>query len=238
VKPRPGVTVVGFSGPDGSGKSSLLTATAGAADHRGVPVHTTYLYGCVACRNLRLQGPLPRAVWSPGTVALEWPGAPSPAQPSRWHRIHAAIDTAELAVRLQLACHRAGRTARRAHSDVLVLTDRTPLDTLVKHDPPEGGWITQRLHVLGKRYASIALLDAGSDVLSARDGEHAAAGLERTRDNYRRWSGRMTGVRTVSTQAASAEELAREVLDHVLGRGAGSAHLRRVPTGPEADSSS
>jgi hypothetical protein len=238
VKPGPAVTVVGFSGPDGSGKSTLQRAVADAAAARGAPVHTVYLYGCVACRNLRLPGRLPRAVSSPGTAALEWPDAAHRVRPSRWQRIHAAIDTAELALRLRLACHVAGRTARRAGRDALVLTDRTPLDTLVKHDPPEGGRLTQRLHVLGGRYATIALLDAGSEVLSARDGEHAAAGLERARDGYRRWSGRLSGVRTVSTQASSPDELARAVLDDILGRDTGSAHRLGPGTSPTEDNSS
>jgi hypothetical protein len=201
-------------------------------------VHTVYLYGCVACRNLRLPGRLPRAVSSPGAAALEWPGAAQQGHPSPWQRVHAAVDTAELALRLRLACHLAARAARRAQRDALVLTDRSPLDALVKHDPPEDGWITQRLHGLTGRYATLALLDAGSEVLSARDGEHAAAGLEQARDGYRRWSGRVSGVWTVSTQATLPDELAREVLDHVLGRDTEAAQRGGPGSGATGDSSS
>jgi hypothetical protein len=200
-------------------------------------VHTVYLYGCVACRNVGVPGFLRRTVSSPGTVALERPDSADRVRSSRWQRLHAAIDTVELSLRLHLACRRAGRTARQERCDVLVLTDRTPLDALVKHDLPEHSWTAQRLQTLGGRYAAIALLDAGSDVLAARDGEHAAAGLERARDTYRRRSGRMAGVRTVSTQATSSDGLAREVLDHVLARGAGSARTPETANYPAADSS-
>jgi glycosyltransferase involved in cell wall biosynthesis len=235
VKPAVDLTVVGFSGPDGSGKSSLVEAVAEAAAGRGVPVHTVYLYGCVVCRNVRLDGSLRTFHASPGTAALEYPDAPRGVRTS-WHRVHAAVDTAELALRLRLACRRARRTARRTGHGVLLLTDRTPLDTVVKHDPPEGGFPTRWLRALGRRYASITLLDARSDVLAARDGEHGVAGLERAQDGYRQWAGRMPGVRTLCTQQAPPEGLARKVLDHVLAGDAGSAAPGPGTPGPSTRS--
>lgn len=227
----PGVVVVGFSGPDGAGKSSLRTAVAAAAVARGWSVRSTYLYGCVVCRNLRPPGRLLHCVASPGTVALERPDASCrAARLSSWRRFHATIDSVELALRLRLVRAQARRTARRSGRDALVLTDRTPLDALVKHDPPADAWFARRLLALGSRYTSIALLDAGSDVLSARDGEHQAPGLQRAREGYGRWSGQMAGVWTVCTQSRTPDELARAVLDHVLDGEAGSRAGHRAAT--------
>jgi hypothetical protein len=232
------VTVLGFAGPDGSGKSSAVRAAADLATARGVPVHTVYLYGCVACRNLRVSRLLPPAMTSPGTIALESPQDPRRAEPSRWQRLHAAIDTAELAVRLTSARVRAGRTARRAGRGALVLTDRTPLDALSKHDPPRGSRVSHWLEALSGRYAVIALLDAGSDVLAARDGEHAGAGLERARDTYRRRAAELACVRTLSSHATPAEGLARDLLEQVLPPGGGGPQPFDAVGKPADDSSS
>lgn len=210
---EPAVTVVGISGPDGAGKSSLQRAMADAAVTRGMAVHTTYLYGCVVCRHLHLSGRLAGALSSPGT-----PGAgrlPPAGRPGPWQRIHALIDTAELALRLRIAVIRAGRVGQRR---ALLLTDRGPLDAVVKHDPPETGLTARWLRALAGRYAAITLLDAPGAVLSARDGEHAAAGLEAARESYRRWSARLPRVRILSTEATGSRDLAPAVLEDVLGQ--------------------
>lgn len=217
-----GPTIVGISGPDGAGKSSLQRALADAAVARGVAVRTTYLYGCVACRNLRLPGRLAGAVSSPGAVGVGRSGRAG--RSSLWQWMHALIDTAELALRLGLA--------RRGRRYSVLLTDRSPLDAVVKHDPPAAGLTARWLRALAGHYAAIVLLDAPADVLSARDGEHAAAGLESARESYRRWSARLPGVRIRSTEATGSDELARAVLDEVLDHAA-------VPAGqrPAGDSS-
>jgi hypothetical protein len=192
---------------------------ADAAVARGAAVRTTYLYGCVACRNLRPPGWLARFLSSPGTAGLGWPDKARRARPARWQLIHAAVDTAELALRLRLARRRAARAARRGRRHTLLLTDRSPLDAVVKHDPPAGGLTARWLRALAERYSAIALLDAPGTVLSARDGEHGPAGLERARESYRRWAALVPGVRILPTETASSDELAAAVLDDVLAAG-------------------
>lgn len=212
------VRLIGFSGPDGAGKSSLLAAAAAHAASAGLPVHTIYLYGCLACRNLWVPAWLRRAAGAHGTHTPQRPGeAPRPRRrPSRLQHLHAHLDTTELGVRLRLARWRAGH---RGDGPVVLLADRTPLDALVKHDLPADAPAVRRLHHHLRCFTVIALLDAPGDVLSRRDGEHTAAGLELTRSAYRRWAAAVPAVITLSTQTRAAAQLAGEVLGHAGVRG-------------------
>jgi hypothetical protein len=221
--------VVGLSGPDGAGKSTLLRVAADAAAGRGLPIRTTYLYGCVLCRNQRLPERFRRALASPGTVALEC--AEDPGGTTVWQRLHAGVDTVELAVRLALARRRSARLGRPV---VLLLTDRSPLDALAKHEPRDGGLTARWLRHLAGGYALIALLDAGGESLAARDGEHAAEGLDRARSAYRRWSTGMDRVLPIPTQELRPGDAARLLLDRAVGRDTGTRLVSTLPQDPAA----
>jgi hypothetical protein len=212
MRQRPHVIVVGVSGPDGSGKSSLLRAMADVASERGIGVRHAYLYGCVLCRSLRLPNGLRRVLSSEGTVALEFPGHQGGAPLSSFRRVHALLDTMELAGRLALSRWRAGRLSCKTDSGVLLLTDRSPVDTLVKHDPPYDSAVARLLRRLSQRYVVIAVLDAHERVLARRDGEHSAIGLQRARQGYGRWSAGGERMLRLSTDSASLHQLADRVL--------------------------
>jgi hypothetical protein len=231
---QPAVTVIGLSGPDGSGKSTLLGVTADVAGRRGLAVRTTYLYGCLLCRNVRLPGALRSAGASPGTLALQ--RADGPVGTARRHLVHAGIDTAELALRLALERRRAAREGHARRTDVLVLTDRTPLDALVKHEPPVRGLTARWLRRLSRRYSAIVLLDARSESLARRDGEHSAGGLEHARSGYRRWSALIDRVVPVSTEQLSPLEAAAVVLDAAAGGDGRAAQGSSTGSGPPMSS--
>ncbi len=226
-----GPVVVGFSGPDGSGKSSLSEAVARLAATRGAPAVRTYLYGCVACRHVRLPPVLRRALSGRGTLSLEAGQEPEGRSPTTVQRVHALVDAADLALRLDLGLRRARRQARRTGGPVLVLADRTPLDSMVKHDLPTGCSAVRLLRGQTARFACIALLDARSELLSQRDREHRPPGLELTRQAYRRWSADLPAVARLSSEDQPPERLAVLLLEELLPRGASAG---AAPQGPPA----
>ncbi len=212
------VHIIGFSGPDGSGKSTLLKATAAHARGEGLPVFTIYLYGCIVCRHGRPPRRLRNVVSGRGTIALETPEKASRLPPSALQRLHAHADTTELALRLKIALWRIGLKRRSDRSPVLLLTDRTPLDALVKHDLPEDAFAMRRLQRLLHQFTTVVLLDAGGDVLSQRDGEHTTRGLELTRTSYQRWSTGRRTVQALPTQGRSSQQLACALIAAIRNR--------------------
>ncbi len=212
------VHVIGFAGPDGSGKSTLLQATATHARGEGLRVCTIYLYGCIVCRHGRPPRRLSNAVSGRGTIALETPEKASRLPPSLLQRLHAHADTTELALRLKIAIWRIGRKHSSERSPALLLTDRTPLDALVKHDLPEDAFAMRRLQRLLRQFTTVVLLDARGDVLSQRDGEHTTRGLELTRTSYQRWSTGRPTVQALPTLGRSSQQLARALIAAIRNR--------------------
>lgn len=178
--------IIGISGPDGAGKSSAVAGLVRAHQPR---VSSVYLYGCIVCNRM------PPAAPSTGSGR---------ARP-RWIDLaHSVADALELLIRLALARRRAP----------VVITDRSPLDGLARHDPAPGS-LTHRLYMrAASRYDVIFLLDADASVLARRDAEHPTADLQRARDSFNVWSRRLTNV----TRVDVADEPVNAVVSRLSAR--------------------
>ncbi|AVV45724.1 glycosyltransferase [Streptomyces sp. ID05-04B] len=191
------ILLVGVSGPDGAGKSSLAGRVAKDLRGQGYAVATPYCYGCLVCRHLprRLRFRFTASVGerpSTGSGDGAWIG-----------RLHGWVDAAELAVRLAGAVVRARCTA--LGRPAAVVTDRGPLDGLVKFDPSPGSALTAVFTRLSRAYQVTLLLDAEPEVLAGRDGEFAVGPLADLRNDYRRWASRSRHVDVVNAAAPPAE---------------------------------
>lgn len=180
IRTRP--VVIGVSGPDGAGKSALVGGLARALRAGGTTVTTAYCYGCVLCRRLPSPGRGPSA--RPPRRAT---GLPSPARAA-----HCLLDCAELALRLAWAVLSA--RARARGRPAVVLTDRGPLDSMVKYAPAPGSWTGSLLSRLAAAYDTTLLLDADPRTLASRDGEHDPGLLAALRERYRTCAGRVPSV--------------------------------------------
>ncbi|SCL24169.1 Thymidylate kinase [Micromonospora rhizosphaerae] len=183
--------VIGFCGPDGAGKSSLVRELWGNLAESGFAVRRGYGYGCLLCRRFDQPSGIAGAAAGAVSNGRAADRLSSTTEPPTWRgrllrlarRLHGHIDAAELAVRLAaLRC-----TARLTRSAV-VMTDRGPLDGLAKHDPPPGSSLARRYLRLTSRYDILVLLDAPAELLARRDGEHTPEELEHWRLLYRRWA--------------------------------------------------
>jgi len=169
------VPIVGVSGADGSGKSTFAVALAESVHRAGGIASVLHLYGCVACRRVR-----PQAL--PARLAGRREAAPLRAA-------HALVDAAEAWLRLSAARRHLARRARRSAvaGAVMLVTDRSPLDGLAKHDPTTSAWPARAWLALAARYRCIVVLDAPAQVLALRDCDHGADDLERSRARFRAW---------------------------------------------------
>jgi len=176
------MVIVGVSGPDGAGKSTAVSGLGTRLAAEGVSVRQVYLYGCLACRR------------APGSSG----GGGSGARSGLVHRLHAIVDAAELATRLALATR--GRPA-------VLVTDRTPLDGLVKHGDLAGPrTLAGRLYrAAARRYSLIALLDAPASVLAERDRDHDEATLERLRRRFANAAAALPNVQEISSCNSGGE---------------------------------
>jgi ATPase subunit of ABC transporter with duplicated ATPase domains len=203
------VVVVGISGPDGAGKSTLARTLAADQAAAGAPIAEAYLYGCFICR--RSSKPL-RPPTRAGSLVVRRRGIVD-AVAELALRAHALLDALELSLALTRAERQA---AQRARGDAtgkaadlvddlpLVVTDRSPLDGLVKHQPGIGSSIAQAFLRSADRYSLIVLLDAPAAILAARDAEHSVAELELTRRRFLEWHQRLPNVARVDATAPDA----------------------------------
>jgi thymidylate kinase len=185
---RAGTRLVGIAGPDGSGKSTLAATLAA---RQGATV--VHLYGCVVCRRW------PGAPLSSGLAAELGHGSRRP----RWIRaLHAVVDAAEMTLTLEWAL----LAARLGHSR-LVVTDRTPLDALVRHEPRSRSLTCHWYLALARRYGAVLWLDGDPNTMAQRDGDHGAAELAAARTRFSWWSRQLRNVRRVEVASASPEEI-------------------------------
>ncbi|GAA2769132.1 glycosyltransferase family 4 protein [Streptomyces indiaensis] len=198
--------LVCVSGPDGAGKSSLVSRMTTDLRAHGYAVTTRYCYGCVVCRRL------PQRMRSRFTASPGKPGSPCSGIGAWVGRMHGWVDAAALAAGLTRARGRA-RLASRGRP-AAVVTDRGPLDGLVKIDPAPGSRLVAAFARLARTYQVNLLLDAEPAVLAERDGEYPSSALANCRDRYRQWAARLPSVRLVDA-AASPDAVAAEALTWV-----------------------
>ncbi|MFN2581404.1 MAG: hypothetical protein ABR498_01525 [Candidatus Dormibacteria bacterium] len=193
--------LVGVSGPDGAGKTTLVAGITASRQSHG-PTVRTYTYGCVICR----------------TFGGRDDASVPPRVRPRKQRLHPLVDALELTLRLRLADVRARRdhdNGRTSRDEITVITDRSPLDALAKHDLPPSSLATRWFLRLANRYDRILCLDAPAATLAAQDGEHTEAQLEDQRARFARWSRLIPAAARVpaegSNRAALADEVARSL---------------------------
>jgi thymidylate kinase len=182
------VYVVGLSGPDGAGKSTALGLLLRSLADEGAESVSVYLYGCLFCR--RISRPL-RRTGEGGRSRLA----------SFVLGTHALVDAFELWTRLSLAKTRARLLVARGTDTNIVLSDRSPLDGLAKHDPRGGSLVDRAFGRLARSYDLIAWLDAPPDLLAARDKEHAPSEFERQREAFTRWANLLPNVARIDASA-------------------------------------
>lgn len=205
---RRGGMVIAVSGPDGSGKSSLVRWLADGLAADGFSVATAYCYGCVMCRR-----------------SSDRAAGRSRSRPDRraWVlRCHAWIDAAELMIRLMAAWGRA--RLRPGRRPVAVVTDRGPLDGLAKFGPAPGSLGAALFASASRQYDVVLLLDAPADVLAARDGDHCRRELDEWRLRYQAWARFMPAVIQLDVRDLEPPAVAAEAIRAV------SARIRPAPT--------
>lgn len=194
----PPVRLIGISGPDGAGKTSLALELETRANRRGTCVGRTYLYGCVFCRRAR------------GGAELAPPPRVNEDVGRRGFRlVHGLTDAAELAIRLRLARWRVARRCGSGQTGLL-FTDRSPLDGLVKHQPRPGSLVERAYARLARGYDLLLELEAPTPVLLARDAEHDAGMLAVQAGRHVRVRGLLPQVEAIATGSRSTPEVADE----------------------------
>ncbi|MGW0121215.1 glycosyltransferase [Streptomyces sp. NPDC003327] len=241
--------LVAVSGPDGAGKSSLVRRVGTLLGERGFAVATVHCYGCFLCRRFPVP-PRVRAAEEPGRPAPPGSGTPGARDPGaqrpggdewarpagrperrgrRTRRAHAFLDAAELSTRIAAARLRV--SARARGREAVVVTDRGPLDGLVKFDPPARSRAARAFLRIADRYGLTLLVETGPETLRGRGWEETAGPPALWWARYRAWSGRLPrvasldGERAPSRVAATALEL---VLDAVRKRERDAAGRRHV----------
>ena len=211
---RGATALVGISGPDGVGKSTAAQAAVDLVAGEGGAALRVHPYGCLVCRTL---GRYVRPALSAG-------GSTSS------HGLHAAIDYAEMSLRIRFALLRARLCSVRGSTAGLriVVTDRSPLDGLVKHAPPLSArtrtWFTQ----LARRYDRIVVLDAPASLMAEQDREHREVDLEARRGDFAAWAEEMSAVVRLPAAGRRPRQIAAALI--------GSLRWERAPVAaPDAE---
>lgn len=195
-----GIRCIGFSGPDGSGKSSLARELVSLLHARGVPARVVYLYGCFVCRR-----------WPGGRKSRQ--GGAAGGLDRAIRLMHALVDFAELTLRLLFALISLWLAALAAHSRErpVLITDRSPLDGLVKFAPRAGSLPERLYRGAAESYEAILVLDAPTDILVMRDADHDADYLAMRRRAFLTSASRLHNVSSIDTAGESPVELAAAV---------------------------
>ncbi|HVA22190.1 MAG TPA: hypothetical protein VNN74_08870 [Candidatus Micrarchaeia archaeon] len=206
-------TVIGLAGPDGAGKTAASRALVALVRQQGGWAAAIHAYGCVVCRRTGGHAATGGRRASPGRpVARLWLG-------DRLAGAHAVVDALELRLRVSVAtrsarAHAPGARGRAGpqRAPALVVTDRTPLDGLVKFDPRPGSIAARAFAAQLRRYRLLAILDAPVAVLIARDPSSTIAELTRSREGFARHGRSLARVLSIDTGALTPVEVAVRVL--------------------------
>ncbi|MFF3757069.1 glycosyltransferase [Streptomyces sp. NPDC002185] len=204
-----GPLLVAVSGPDGAGKSSLVRRLSTLLRERGVTTVTTYGYGCFLCRRF----PAPPRAREDGDRRARRATDPE-ALASRAHAAHAFLDAGELAARLTSA--RLLARVRAHGGQAVVVTDRGPLDGLVKFDPPASSGAAAAFRRIAGRYGLTLLVETGPETLRARGWEESAGPPTAWWARYRTWSRRLAGITHLDGERAPSL-VAGTALERILG---------------------
>jgi hypothetical protein len=187
--------LVGISGVDGSGKTSLAARCVRHCEAAGGRPVAVYVYGCVVCRRWGGRPLSGTGAATGGTGRLV----------AVARTLHAHLDAGEMTLRLVGAVLTSGWRGGASP----VITDRSPLDGLVKHDPPPGSLVARWYLGVARRYDALLWLDGDCETLAARDREHTAVQLADARAGFGRWSARLPNVTRIDTTGAAASDVAR-----------------------------
>jgi len=201
------VRLVGVSGPDGAGKTTLVRALRGEAEIEHAHVVTFHPYGCVICRR-----------WPVPGARVDGPAVPPTRSLLRSAALrgHAVVDAAELNLRI-IAARAWLRLSGDADHPAIVITDRSPLDALAKHSAA-GPRVTHWILGLARSYDRILLLDAEGEVLAERDGEHSRGELARQRRRFLELAAAVEATRVDSSAPFSHDLVGRVVREVVAPR--------------------
>ncbi|MFE0642975.1 glycosyltransferase [Streptomyces sp. NPDC058877] len=201
--------LVAVSGPDGAGKSSLVRRLRTLLGQRGFSVVAPHCYGCVLCRRFPVP---PRAAEEPDGGGRARRATDPEHRDSRLRRAHAFVDAGELATRVAAA----RMLARARGGRAVVVTDRGPLDGLVKFDLSAGSGPAAVFRRTARRYDLTLLLETGPEVLRGRGWEEVAGPPTVWWARYRSWSRRLPGITRLDGERAPSL-VAETALEHVLG---------------------
>ncbi|MFF9852535.1 glycosyltransferase [Streptomyces litmocidini] len=223
-----GPLLVAVSGPDGAGKSSLVRRLSTLLRGRGVTVVTTHCYGCFLCRRFPVP---PRAAELDGDGCGRRASDPECRGP-RLRRAHAFLDAGELAARIAGA--RLLARVRARGGPAVVLTDRGPLDGLVKFDPPASSGTASVFRRIAGRYGLTLLVETGPETLRSRGWEEIAGPPAVWWTRYRSWSGNLPGIERLDGEREAspvADTALERILDEVRTRGRMAATAEREAAG-------
>jgi glycosyltransferase involved in cell wall biosynthesis len=199
-----GRLLVAVSGPDDSGKTTLVRQLVATLRRRGCTVTRTYCYGCVLCRRF------------PGRPRSAQHSGPPSALGAWFDAVHARVDASEIAVRL------AGVRLRAAvrglgRRPCVILTDRGPLDCLAKFDPPAGSRTATLLRRLAGPYDLTLLLESHAG--EPDDGEDRREPGRHWQERYRRWAHSSGDVVALDALATSPADAADAAVAHIAAHG-------------------
>ncbi|WP_225805233.1 glycosyltransferase family 4 protein [Streptomyces sp. NK15101] len=186
-----GPLLVAVSGPDAEGTSSLARRLATLLRERGVTVLVLPCHGCLLCRRLPVP-PHVRETGEPGRDA--WARrATDPERRGSWpRRVHAFLDSSGLAARIAVA--RLLARARAHGGQAVVLTDRGPLDELVRFGLPARSGGTAGFGRIAGGYGLTLLVENGPEALWSLGPEGAAGPSAAWWERCRGWSRRLPGI--------------------------------------------